>query len=424
MPLAFFVTLSLAGFYIGYLEKSRYYLLFYCGMALALLSKGLIGIIFPCGIVFWWILLTRKWRIFRALFSLRGILLFLVIALPWFIAVSLGNPDFFHYFFIRQHFIRFLTTADNRYEPFWFFIPIIIVGFIPWTGFLFVSLKEELSTLWKNKPEEKEGELFLLLWFVLIFLFFSMSGSKLVPYIIPVFSPLAVLLGGQIDRMLQDLDFKRTRTVLVLNATFLLFFAALMLILPFIQNDYSLQKTLPVSLSISLAFVAGVVVIFYFYGKRDLKAIIIVFVMLGVINCIGASSLLGLYAERHTSRYVSEFINSQKKPGDLVVQFRGFDQGLPFYLEQRVVLLSHSEDMKFGNEHEKDRSFFIDMEGLKELWNGDKRIFIVAYNGELKELVPIIDGEMKPLAVSGRKSIFSNWPADGEGAFLSKGGTP
>lgn len=408
MPLSFFVTLSLAGFYIGYLEKSRHYLFFYCGMALAVLSKGLIGIIFPCGIIFWWIVLTRKWRVFREVLSLKGILLFFLISLPWFVAVSSRNPDFFHYFFIRQHFTRFLTTADNRYEPFWFFIPIILVGIMPWTGFLLKFLKEAVFSLRENAGREKEGELFLLLWFAIIFIFFSMSSSKLVTYIIPAFSPLAVLIGGMIDRILQEKDRERAKGIFAWNFIFLFLYGLLFLVLPFVQKDYPLQRILPVCISIFLAFFAGIIFTYSFSRKKNMEAIIIVFVLLGVINCIEASTLMGLYAERHTSRYVSEFINSQQKPGDLVVQLRGFDPGLSFYLKQRIVLLSHSEDMKFGDEHEKDRSWFIDMEGLKELWKGDDRIFLIACKDQEKDIENLGGEKITALATFGRKQVYSN----------------
>lgn len=412
MPLAFFVTLSLAGFYMTYLENNRDYLLFYCGMALALLSKGLIGIIFPCGIVFCWIVFTRKWKMFTEIISFRGILLFFIIALPWFAAVSLKNPDFFHYFFIRQHFIRYLTTADNRYEPLWFFIPIILVGFIPWTGILLVSLKRALASLWQCAGTQRESVLFLLIWFGFIFIFFSMSSSKLVPYILPAFAPLAVLIGGNIEGILQERKLEKIRAIVAWNSVFLIFFGAIMLMLPFIQEDYSLHKILPISLTLFLASFFAVILIFNFNRRKKIEAIIIVLVFLGLINCIGASFSLALYSERHTSKYIAEFINSEKGADDLVIQLRGFDQGLPFYLGQRLVLLTHSEDMNFGNNHETERSYFIDMTGLKELWNSNRRIFVVANNEQKKDIESINGGKIKPLAVFGRKSVYSNRSLD------------
>jgi hypothetical protein len=182
--------------------------------------------------------------------------------------------------------------------------------------------------------------------------------------------------------------------------------------LPFIQEDYSLHKILPISLTLFLASFFAVILIFNFNRRKKIEAIIIVLVFLGLINCIGASFSLALYSERHTSKYIAEFINSEKGADDLVIQLRGFDQGLPFYLGQRLVLLTHSEDMNFGNNHETERSYFIDMTGLKELWNSNRRIFVVANNEQKKDIESINGGKIKPLAVFGRKSVYSNRSLD------------
>jgi 4-amino-4-deoxy-L-arabinose transferase and related glycosyltransferases of PMT family len=103
MGLSVFVTIALAGFLMGSCHDRRHLLLFYGGMALATLSKGLIGIVLPCAVAGSWILLTRDWRLIRRTFYGWGILLFFALTLPWFIAVCLKNPEFFHFFFIREH---------------------------------------------------------------------------------------------------------------------------------------------------------------------------------------------------------------------------------------------------------------------------------------------------------------------------------
>jgi hypothetical protein len=286
------------------------------------------------------------------------------------------------------------------------------VGFIPWTGILLVSLKRALASLWQCAGTQRESVLFLLIWFGFIFIFFSMSSSKLVPYILPAFAPLAVLIGGNIEGILQERKLEKIRAIVAWNSVFLIFFGAIMLMLPFIQEDYSLHKILPISLTLFLASFFAVILIFYFNRRKKIEAIIIVLVFLGLINCIGASFSLALYSERHTSKYIAEFINSEKGADDLVIQLRGFDQGLPFYLGQRLVLLTHSEDMNFGNNHETERSYFIDMTGLKELWNSNRRIFVVANNEQKKDIESINGGKIKPLAVFGRKSVYSNRSLD------------
>jgi len=197
IPLTFFVCLATWSGYLyvlsGYRKKGWIYLL-YIASALAFLAKGLIGVVFPFMIIGLWLLSYRKYREVLKLFSPVGIALFLLLSLPWLILVQRANPDFFHFFFIQEHFLRYTTTMHhNRNEPFWFFIPIVILGTLPWLAFLCKVLKEKshdmLSLL---KAADRR---FLLIWFFFILGFFSLSSSKLVPYIAPVFLPIAVLFG-------------------------------------------------------------------------------------------------------------------------------------------------------------------------------------------------------------------------------------
>ena len=128
MPLAFFVCLAIwSGF--RYLDdtqrpKNRLYQL-YLFSALAFLAKGLIGIVFPFGVLVVWLLVSRRWRELFSLASPVGMLAFGVVALPWLILVQKANPDFFRFFFIQEHFLRYATRMHSRYQPVYFYLPII-----------------------------------------------------------------------------------------------------------------------------------------------------------------------------------------------------------------------------------------------------------------------------------------------------------
>src|SRR5262249_20671259 len=114
---------------------------------------------------------------------------FLVMVAPWHVLVSLKNPEFPYFYFIYEHFTRFTTLEHGRFQPWWFFIPILFLGLFPWVYFLPQAIYEA------QKKLSKEVFQFLGLWVGFIFLFFSFSHSKLIPYILPVFPPLALLLG-------------------------------------------------------------------------------------------------------------------------------------------------------------------------------------------------------------------------------------
>ena len=161
--------------------------------ALAVLSKGLIGMVLPAGAVALYILIQRDWRLLGRLQIVAGGALFLAITAPWFVQVSRANPEFFHFFFIHEHFERFLTKAHGRYQPAWYFVPILLAGFMPWT----LSLFPALARAWRGAGGARFlPARFLLIWAAVVFLFFSASSSKLPSYILPVVPALALLVGG------------------------------------------------------------------------------------------------------------------------------------------------------------------------------------------------------------------------------------
>jgi 4-amino-4-deoxy-L-arabinose transferase-like glycosyltransferase len=195
MPLAFFVCTAIwCGFRcFAEAEKKKGWLyLLYLFSALAFLAKGLIGIAFPFGVVVIWLLISGRWRELLVLFSPIGILIFSAVSLPWLLLVQQQNPDFFRFFFIQEHLLRYATRMHDRYQPFYFFIPILLAGTLPWCAFL----PEAIRGLGKGEKLFGSTEKrFLLSWFGLIFLFFSISSSKLIPYIAPVFLPVALVFG-------------------------------------------------------------------------------------------------------------------------------------------------------------------------------------------------------------------------------------
>lgn len=203
MPLAFFVSLAIWSGFRSFAEADRkrgWLYLLYLFSASAFLAKGLIGIAFPFGVVVIWLLTSGRWREILALFTPVGILIFSVVSLPWLILVQQQNPDFFRFFFIQEHLLRYTTRMHDHYQPFYFFIPILLAGTIPWCAFL----PEAIRGL--GNGEKLFGSVekrFLLIWFGLIFLFYSISSSKLIPYIAPVFLPVA-LSFGHLFRLYQE----------------------------------------------------------------------------------------------------------------------------------------------------------------------------------------------------------------------------
>lgn len=199
MAVASLITATLACFLLGVRAPPgrRRRLLFYglyCSAAGATLAKGLIGFLLPGAIMFLWLAIYRQWRRLRPIYLPSGLLLFLVIAAPWHILVALRNPQWANFYFIHEHFARFVTAVHDRAEPWWFFLPVMLVGLFPWTGLLWPALRGALRNPDRARDERADLGL-LVVWGGFILLFFSLSHSKLVPYILPALPPFAVLGG-------------------------------------------------------------------------------------------------------------------------------------------------------------------------------------------------------------------------------------
>jgi len=180
--------------------------------AAAVLLKGLIGVVLPGGAIVFWTLLTGRWRTLARVFSPGPILVFLALAVPWHVAMARRHPDFLQFYFVHEHFERFATTEHHREGPVVYFVPVLLAGFLPWTAFL-VYGKEAWPGVSRAAWKARASEAFLWTFSALVFAFFSISRSKLIPYVLPIWPALAVLLGLGIERArLRGATFRGART--------------------------------------------------------------------------------------------------------------------------------------------------------------------------------------------------------------------
>lgn len=214
MPLTLFLCLAIwCGFRFfqspGMADKNWLYG-FYGSSAVAFLTKGVIGVVFPPAVIVLWLLWSRRWRDILRIFSPGGILLFALPVVAWLFMVQRANPDFFWFFFIHEHFLRYTTKIHERVEPFWYYLPVVLLGITPWWAYLAQALTGvRLDSSFRRNDKLKHLRTFcesvklftgaeirlFAIWTGFIFLFFSLSSSKLASYIAPVILPLAVLMG-------------------------------------------------------------------------------------------------------------------------------------------------------------------------------------------------------------------------------------
>ena len=167
-------------------------------MALATLSKGMIGAAIPAMVFIAYTLSAWDWRIWSRLHLLSGSILFLLITSPWFILIAQRNPEFLEFFFIHEHLQRFTDDAHSRTGPIYYFVPLLLIGILPWI----FQIPQAFIRAWTERQHAFSSSWLLACWSIVIFVFFSISQSKLPGYIIPIFPALAILIGVHLDRVL------------------------------------------------------------------------------------------------------------------------------------------------------------------------------------------------------------------------------
>lgn len=390
MTLSFFLTLALFSFYIFYKEnRKRWLYIFYAALAFATLSKGLIGVVLPAGVIFCFMLFTRDWRILKRLFLSPAILVFFLLCVPPFYLICKKNPDFFYFFFVQEHFLRYTTKMHGRYEPFWFFIPIIIGGFFPWLGGLFISLK--------NYFTKKEYNIYLILWIVIITAFFSASHSKLVPYIIPVYPALAILIAKNLMDLKDNGSLKSVKYCLIFLTFFtvVLVLAAVLIlngIIPIRKIQDVLLYRAPITCLCMLCVVFCIILWAMFSRPKKLFVFYALFAMCFILTALPAIKILG---NERSTRVLNKTLVPLLNPQDIVVNFRDYQQDLPFYTKRRVAIVGWVGELYFGREKDKDAdNWFIDIEKaeqyLKQPLEKGQKLYMVI-NDEFLHQVPNLD---------------------------------
>ena len=357
MGLTFFLALAMAGLLLA-LEpgadprRNRLWMHVAWGAcALAVLSKGLIGIVLPGVVVVLYMLVKRDWALWRRLHVLTGGLLFLAVSAPWFIAVSLANPEFAWFFFVHEHLQRYTTTIHQRSQPWYYFAPILLVGVLPW-------LVTMLDALRRVRPRSGPGfdiPMFLLLWAGFIFVFFSFSESKLPSYILPVFPALALLIAQRLATI-------HGRTL----ALHLLPVAALALagIIAVPYTDRLASASVPAALyqdqmpwlyAAAGALLAGCVgaMICGWRGHVTRAVVACAFGALAAAQLAVTSE--DALSPAHSTYHLVQKLKPYLKPGVPFYSVGSYEQTLPFYIKRTVTLVEYQDEMAYGLAQEPQR---------------------------------------------------------------------
>jgi 4-amino-4-deoxy-L-arabinose transferase-like glycosyltransferase len=172
----------------------------FAAAALGLLAKGLIGVVLPAGVFVLWALASRRPRVLRLAAWWPGWVLLLAIAGPWFAAMQRHFPAFFDYFVVTQHFRRFAQGGFNNEHPFWFYLPVLLGLFLPWSAWLLTAARRPRRDTAPAQGRLDDIDLLMAVWATVVVLFFSLPRSKLIGYVLPALPPLAAGIAGFVSR--------------------------------------------------------------------------------------------------------------------------------------------------------------------------------------------------------------------------------
>ena len=383
-PVSLFLVISLFSFMFAVestsgRKRDGFLAIMYASAALATLTKGLIGIVIPAMVIGSWIALTGRWQLLRSVRLLPGSLLFLSIAGPWHYLAGRETSEFYYFYFFHEHFERFLTTTHGRYQPPWFFVAVLLAGFLPWTAFLFQAINTPLRRAWRLRHADG-ADLYLMLWIALVLLFFSLSKSQLVPYILPIFPVLALLIArylAAIWRHGHTPGFHRG--VYAMAGLFLVFAIAYPVMT--VLGGKPATIVAPISTGmfwLSVILLAQSMTLFWMSRRGTAAPQLIKTMLLCAAITVTFTAYLAPHAATRSAldsaKPFAEYLRPRLRQGDEVAVFNHYYQDFPVYLNRDVTVVNAFGELGFGRSIEaRTHRWMIDSETLLKRWKSKNR---------------------------------------------------
>jgi 4-amino-4-deoxy-L-arabinose transferase-like glycosyltransferase len=349
MPLASSFAIAMLAWWAWRESGEKVYLAaFYLFTAFAAVAKGPVALLLPFLVIVLYTAFVREWRIILKTIWLPGILLFCCVALPWYVAVQIRNPQFFHEFIIEQNFGRFSHNLYHHTEPFWFYLPVAGLAVLPWTVFSIASIAKTARqwravhrsvqevTVDSARPAELRLGIFASCWLLVPILFFSISKSKLPGYILPAVPASALLLVNYLKEHLQDnADTPVPTWLAILHA--LLSCAPIIpgLLIAYLVTQHRIPAGQPIFVALTVAFILCAAVALTLVRKNGIKmlrfvTLIPIVLTVGAVLKLGSQPLDQLLSARPVAQEIAAI---EMRPLPLAVYRvrRELEYGLTFY---------------------------------------------------------------------------------------------
>jgi len=389
-------------------ERRNWMLLCWAGMALAVLAKGLIGLVLPGAVLVLYSLLSRDFAIWKRLHLGKGLLLFFAIATPWFVLVAQKNPEQPYFFFIHEHWERFLLKTHHREGPWYYFLLMLLPGLMPWLG---VSLQALANGVKRDQQAVFQPRLMLLIWAVFITFFFSASSSKLPGYIVPVFPAVAMLVGVYLEHA-SRLNRSLAAGVLIVGG--LIALAAVPLMVGSAERHPDeralLEAYQPWVLTAAIIATAGgaLALLHARHLRRDLA--VLTMAIAGFLSVQLILTGFEPYGNLRAGKTLALKMLPELKPDTPIYSVRTYEQSMTFYLKRTVVLVDYWDEFTFGLRQQPELAIPT-IEGFVEKWQQHsaaqvKAVAIVSY--EAYEALKTKGITMRVVTEDSRRMVITN----------------
>jgi 4-amino-4-deoxy-L-arabinose transferase-like glycosyltransferase len=333
--------------------RRRWIWVAWAAMAGAVLSKGLVGVVIPGGALLLASLWCRDFGWWRRMRPVSGALIFLALTSPWFVLVSLRNPGFAEFFFIHEHFTRYLTSVHRREGAWWYYLPLLLGGFLPWTSSLPWLMHSERSGPGSNDIVARR---MLIAWCGFVLVFFSASGSKLPSYILPMFPALALLLA----RRLREANIAAVRWHLLLPTL-----AWVIVLIASTQihrlrpagTPTEVMEVFGAALRIAAwLYLVGAATAWCCLRRRQVTAALLAVAMGHFVATTIVMQAHDAYGQVKSAAPFAEVLLRSIDKDTPVFAVRSYDQTLPYYLQRNVVLVDYVDEFAFGQLKEPGKS--------------------------------------------------------------------
>jgi 4-amino-4-deoxy-L-arabinose transferase-like glycosyltransferase len=344
MALTAAFAIGMLGWWAWRESGKRIYLAgFYLCMALGMLAKGPVAPCLAAAVIVLHSIAVRQRSLIARTLWMPGVLLLLALGLPWYIAVQLRNPQFFREFILEHNLARFSTNLYHHPEPFWYYLPVMLLALIPWIAFMIAAFAQSTRDWWAERGTELDIELelriFSCCWLIVPVVFFSISQSKLPGYIVPAIPAAAVLLADYLRQQLER-QAPVSKWISIVHALVACAPIVPAALIGYIVSQHRMPSGRPfwIALAIALALATGIALTLL--GRLQWRMLRFV-TLIPVVLAVAAVLKLGTTAidlKLSTRPLANELksVETQKLPVAVCGASREVEYGLAFYRDQTV----------------------------------------------------------------------------------------